>query len=327
MTLEEKIERMKHGGFKSFIKRALELGLVVNYYENQSIFKFSYKKNIAYSFKNSIVTSFQSGSLSRNKEITKMILNDNNISVPLGIKAKNQKNAINLIKNNNLNYPLIVKPIDGSLALGLSRNINNLEDLKKAILFCKKVIKEKKLKSNEFIVEEMFFGKEHRVLVFKNKVLSCVEKKPVSLIGNGVLTIKDLIEIFNKKYNKNVIVDEEIINNLKKRKLNLNSILEEKEELFIRESLENGDELYLERIDIMNKDLKKICIKAVKLLNLKFAGVDLITKDITKDNNYVILEINSKPDYSINENSLFNDNNIDISKLLLEHLFPNLKNN
>jgi cyanophycin synthetase len=265
------------------------------------------------------------GKMTLDKNITKMILNDNKIEISKGFFANNIKNALNLIIDNKLKYPLIIKPVDSFMSKGIIRNIKNLSDFKKEINKTKNNIL---FKNENFMVEEMFSGKEYRVLVFNSEVISCVEKVPANIVGDGISSIKKLIENFNEKTIRiKIKVDEEIKNKLFEQNLNLNSIIEKDKKIFLRESVVSGDEMYFDKTDIINDDLKKICCKATKMLGLNLAGIDLMSKNITKDDRYVILEVNPRPDYSINEKPLVQGKGVDVSKLLLEYLFPDLKNN
>ena len=75
----------------------------------------------------------------------------------------------------------------------------------------------------------------------------------------------------------------------------------------------------------INPYYKKIAIDACKEFDLNIGVVDLITKDISKKSNgYKVVEINSFPALSMHENPDIGKP-INVSKLILQSIFPNLK--
>ncbi len=249
--------------------------------------------------------------------------------MPRGISAKNKTEAIQLIKKNNLSYPLLLKPIDGSLSKGITWNITSQKKLKEAIDY---FINERKkytlLKQNKFIVEEMALGKEYRVLVLGNKVISCVKRLPATIIGDGITSIEKLINIQNKSRpeDQSIKLDDATKKNIKRNNFTLKSILPKSYKLVLRNDvmLGNGGRV-IDCTKKINSTIKKQCVKAVKSLGLEYGGIDIISKDITKDTDYVVLEVNSKPVYTINEKPLVEGRGVDVSLLLLQKMFPTLK--
>jgi len=112
------------------------------------------------------------------------------------------------------------------------------------------------------IVEEMFKKNKYCMLVLKNKVISCIKKIPTTITSARVLTISELISVQNKK-------------RLPEFDIKLGSVA--------------------------LTTLKKQCIKTVRALGLTFGDIDLMSVDMTKDNDYVIIKVNSNPAYIINE--------------------------
>ncbi len=330
MSTKKQLPTISHAGFKSLIQKAMSIGIDVYLYPNYKNFaRFTYKGQVIYANDAYVPLQSQLGNFTLNKKITKIILNEHNIPVPRGISAKNKTEAIQLIKKNNLSYPLILKPIDGSLSRGITWNITSQKELKSAIdHFTNERKKYALLKQRKFIVEEMAMGEEYRILVLEDKVISCVKRLPATIIGNGTDSIEKLIKTQNKSRPKDQPIKLDAITkkNIKKNNFTLKSILPDSYKLILRNDvmLGNGGRAidYTKKI---NFNIKKQCIKAIKSLGLEYGGIDIITKNITKDTDYVILEINSKPVYTINEKPLVEGKGVDVSLLLLQKMFPTLK--
>lgn len=327
-------KKTKHGGFRSLIKRAAECGIEISTASGEDrVLRFSFDKKVIFLKGANAPVMRRMGNLTQNKELTKIILDDIGIRTPRGIVADSIEAATILIKKHGLPFPLILKPTHGSRALGVSWNIRSVKDLENAFSNFINISKEHHLKKNTFLVEEMFIGREHRVLVLGGKVISCVEKIPATVIGDGKSSIKKLIQEFNKTrlLGFKIRVDDTVEKTLIDNVLTLNSILKDGHILKLRNNLNMSDGG--RSVDVtakMHHSFRDICIQATEATGLTFSGVDVIANDITKPanaNNYVILELNPNPYFNMNEKPLAEGKGTDVSFLLLKQLFPTLKNN
>lgn len=331
MITNKQLNTVSHAGFRSLIQKALELGVDVHIYKkHKKLIRFSYKNEVIYTNNYIPALPRNAGNFTVSKEVTKTILDENNIIVPRGITATTFEETLSLLKSNNLSYPLILKPIDGSLAKGITWNINSQKDLRTAIKFVKEQQKSNYLlKRKRFIIEEMFIGDEYRILVLKNRVISCIQKIPATIVGDGVSTIKKLINIQNKTRLPifSIKLDSVAKATIKNNGFTLTTILPKSQKLVLRNDmlLANGGRT-VDCTHLMNNKLKSVCVQATKSLGLTCSGIDLLTTDIAQETNYVIIEVNSNPVYIINEKPLVEGDGVDVSLLLLQTLFPLLKN-
>lgn len=328
MNQKQEIKKLEHGGIKSLIKRAVELGIKINFLlGGYPLIKLASKEKTVFIRKGTIPLERRMGDMTRNKNLTKTILKEIGIKTPQGIVATSFNEALVLAKKNNLFYPLIVKPLDGSLAAGVTWNICSKNEIRKAV----KLLEKSKSfqKSKKFLVEKMFIGDEFRILVLNKKIVSCVKKIPASIIGDGLSTIKKLIEDFNKTRLKGfeIKIDAIAKKTLKKNKLALDSILPKKFNLKLRNNLNMSDGgRCVEYTEKMNSRFKKICEDSIEALGLTYGGIDLMTTDITSEKSpYVILEVNPNPYYNMHEKPLVEGKGIDVSYKILKILFPKLK--
>ncbi len=321
------IKDIKHGGFRSFIKRAVELGVGVQILPTSPlILSLTHANKTIFAHKGRIPLQKRIGNFTTNKNVTKILLESVGIRTPKGILAKNHLEALPLIKKAQLTYPLIVKPLDDSLAVGVSWNIQTMPELKRAVSFFEKT---KLSKKSKFLVEEMYIGDEFRILVFAGKVISCIKKVPATIVGDGKSTIKKLVKTFDKTRARGfeIKLDKSALATIAKYGLTLDSILPNKYSLKLRNNLNMSDGgRSIECTKQMSGYLKEICLRAIETVGLSYGGIDLITKNIaTKKNSYVILEINPNPYYNMHEKPLVEGLGVDVSAKILKNLFPSLK--
>jgi len=245
------------------------------------------------------VNNFLSHQITNNKYKTYLLFDLENIPHPKAIKIKDLKKIKKKVKD--LNKPIVVKPIIGFGGHGVTVKINNPKQLKKAIKFAKKF-------KNEIIIEEFINGEDYRILLFRDKIIDIVKRIPANIKGNGKDSINILINRKNDKRKsvglKKIRFDNELNKELKSKKLTLESKPEKGKKLYLRKNcnMASGGETKRVPLKKVHKDNKKLFIKAANFLNLNFAGIDFISKDITKsyrNNSASINEINRFPSLDV----------------------------
>lgn len=333
MKNEAFLKTIKHGGFRSLVKRALEVGIDVEFISPENkLIRFKYGNDLFFIRGRNAPVYRRMGDMTKNKVTTKTVLDGAGICTPKGIEALSFSEAKRLMTEHHIKYPVILKPSAGTRGLGVTWNIQTEMGLKKALIHFKVAANEHAFltsKSKTFLVEEMFQGNEYRVMVLDKKVVSCVEKIPASVIGDGQSTIQELIHIFNQTRLPGffIHVDKIVRETLKKNNLDLKSVLPKGQVLRLRNNLNMSDGG--RSIDVtsqLHPTLKALCIKAIESIGLTYGGVDLMAHDLRDPKTrYVILEINSNPYYNMNEKPLAEGKGVDISWLLLKKMFPRLK--
>lgn len=212
------------------------------------------------------------------------------------IKSKDDINAA-YFKACDMGFPVILKPNDGSQGHGVTQVFTKDEFFRAA----KSIFK----KHDVMLVQKVATGKDYRIVVLDDEIISAYERIPLSVIGDGKHTIKQLVIIKQKDFIKNGrdtqidLDDFRIIAKLKRQKLYLDSILNKDQQVFLLDNanLSSGGDAK-DVTDIISRDFKKMAIKLTAKMNLRYCGVDLMTNDSIDSNNpknFVILEINSAP--------------------------------
>src|SRR5699024_7210287 len=172
------------------------------------------------------------------KKLTKECLRENNIPTPEGKSFGPEVDDNEIIQYaNKLGYPLVIKPADGSFGRGVVTNILSLEEFKDSLTF----VRENQGFRN-VIVEQYIPGKEYRLYVVGDKVVAAMNRMPPNVVGDGVHTIRQLIDEKNaiKKQNPRLIscpiqINQDTIDSVRFAGYRLESILEDGKQLSLSE--------------------------------------------------------------------------------------------
>lgn len=232
------------------------------------------------------------------KEETKTWLSRAGIPVPKGKRFNADAPNDDIIKyvSSTLGFPVVLKPTDGSFGRGVVTNITNKKDLKKAL---------NNVRSNysDVIVEQYIPGEDYRIYVVGNKVVGAIRRTPANVVGDGIHSIKELINLKNEERNQNprliscpIKIDREIEDFIKAEGYNLDSIPENGSRVFLREKSNislGGDPIDV--IDKLHPDIKNTAVQALNAVpGLVHGGVDLIVDENKpmSSASAVVLELN-----------------------------------
>lgn len=194
-----------------------------------------------------------------------------------------------------LQKPVILKPRIGSRGRHTITNIHNLDSFIKGVGIVRQI-------SSYISIEEHLDGYICRATVVNGVLAGFYRACPPYVIGDGVKTIKELIE--EKDANRHeriqpVHVSEELHNQIAQSGFKIGDVLPEGSRLFLSH---RGGRLFggstREMIDELHPSFVPILEKAGKLVGLAVAGFDCIIPDPTKDQasqRWGIIECNTLP--------------------------------
>lgn len=235
-----------------------------------------------------------------NKVVTKKILQKSNIRVPDGSEFDNIEDAISEI-DNFVNKPIVIKPKSTNFGTGISIFPQGAseEDVTSAFEIAFKY-------DSTVLVEEFISGKEYRFLVIGDKVVGILHRVPANAIGDGVKSIRELIEIKNqsplrgKGYKtplEKIDLDENAALFLKHRGLDFDYIPKKDEVVYLRENSNistGGDSI--DYTDDIPKKFKDIAVRSSQAIGANICGVDMMIDDYKDENSdYAIIELNFNP--------------------------------
>lgn len=262
--------------------------------------------------------------LAGDKNLTKQLLHENGIPVPYGMVAGSFEEAVRAWKY--IGKEVAVKPLNGNQGRGVTLNVSSEAELERAFNIAQKY-------DPKVIVEECIPGRQYRLCIVDGKMIAAAERIPAHVIGDGIHTIKELVEIANGhpergeghgKALTKIKIDEIALCVLAKQKLCGNDIVKKGTCVYLRESanLSTGG-IAIDVTNQVNSDLKAVAERAAKLIDLDVAGVDIVAKDITKPlspNNGAIIEINAAPGIRMHHYPIRGKSH-DVGKAIVDYLF------
>jgi D-alanine-D-alanine ligase-like ATP-grasp enzyme len=194
-----------------------------------------------------------------------------------------------------LGFPVIVKPISLSQGIFVTKVHNKQEYYQVA----KKILQ----KVSGFIVERFYSGNDYRIVVLDDEVVSAYQRIALFITGDGQSNVLELMQQKQENFIKNgrkEIIDFEdyrIKKNLRRRKLNFSSVIPKNNIVYLLDNanLSTGGEA-VDFTETIHPDFKKLAVSITKDMELRLAGVDILTSDITSPIvDYTILEVNGAP--------------------------------
>lgn len=259
------------------------------------------------------------------KEATKKYLLEAGVAVPQGFSFTN-KTPMKDIKAHiaEVEKPYVLKPTFGSLGKGVTTNIHTGEMFHKSLEYIQSTYD-----YTEFLVEQHVEGEDVRVYVVGDEVVAATKRIPANVTGDGVSTIKKLIEEKNQSRKSNphtstrmIKIDERMKEYLRNQNLKLDSILKEKETVFLKgESNISAGGDSIDITEQLSENVRKTARDAVKAIpDLHHAGVDLMMKD----DKGVVIEINSTGSTALHTFPLYGESR-NVSKKIIDYYFPDTK--
>jgi cyanophycin synthetase len=133
-------------------------------------------------------TSAIAESIAQDKELTKMLLHAAGVPVPNGRVVSTAEDA--WLAAQEINSAVVIKPRDGNQGKGVAVNIHSREQVFAAYEVAAKI-------SSDIIVERYLPGHDFRLLVVGNNLIAAARRDPPQVIGDGVNTIRTLINRVN----------------------------------------------------------------------------------------------------------------------------------
>lgn len=242
--------------------------------------------------------SFVSGQLTRCKDITNELLHVNGLPTPETKCFYKKSFCLDDAEKqlSELKYPIILKDAQGSNSRGVFPLIGNVKDA--AIL-----LEEELPHYRSMIAQEMVFGKEYRILILDEKIIGALEMIPPYAVGDGVSTIRNIIQEKQSSTEKRTDFDDKLEQILNEQNFTLESVMSKNEIAYIKKSscLAEGGETR-DVTSSVHSDIEKICVEASKIVGKYLVGIDVMCEDIALDPKtqpFNIIEINGKPDLYI----------------------------
>lgn len=195
-----------------------------------------------------------------------------------------------------IGFPVIVKPNSGSQGSGVAL-VRTKKDLYAALRF---VFKNDRIA----LVQKPVYGRDYRIVVLDDEIISAYERIPLSVTGDGHSSIERLLlrkqEAFLEDDRDTQLRcdDPRIARKLKHQSLSFRSVLPEGKKLFLLDNanLSTGGESD-DVTSVIHPEFQKIAVRLTKDMGLRLCGVDLMVQGGIDEEpgTYWVLEINAAP--------------------------------
>lgn len=271
-------------------------------YKDIELIKAEYGNHIEWILdRDSSITPYSVSVICGDKYITKRILEENKISVPIGEKFLPNEWEIAIKYAKKIGFPVVVKPVFGSHGDNIYMDIENESELYNVVygVFVNKL-------KVDFIIEKQFDGKEYRVFLTKNGDYAVLHREPAHIIGDGIHTIAELIEIENSKRESRInclcpiAIDEITEEYMRKNNILMSDIPNKNEKIYLRHNsnVAKGG-LCIDYTEKIHVSVIENCKKILNVFaGLSYVGIDYMSKNIEANQTedmYNIVEVNTVP--------------------------------
>lgn len=313
-SLEDQIERLQrrfrrsvYGGptVYALLRSAHAMGIPAFYLADEGLMQYGYGRKLV----RGVATTFDRDShldsdFTTRKDDCKSFLAKLGFPVPKGDIVSTLDEA--LVAAQRVGYPVAVKPVVGHKGIGVTAEVRDDQELEFA--FYRAVDAHPHNQPIAVIVEQSIPGSDYRLLCVDGKFVAAMERRPASVVGDGVSTIAELIEQENRRPERldtptspmgKIIRDGSMERYLDEQGLSLDSILEADRTVYLRKvaNLSAGG-VSINATSIIHPDNIVLAQDIAQHFQLVCLGIDILSPDISRswrNGKFGIVEINSAP--------------------------------
>jgi cyanophycin synthetase len=252
------------------------------------------------------------------KPITNQLLQQHDIPISKSYiwndKLSTDENLFNI---QDLKFPLVVKPNHGEKGRYVTTNIMTTAEL----LHCVNDLKKRKKIA---YIEEQATGKEYRIMVLHDTIIGITMKTAPFIIGDGIHTVDELINNYNKKIEKYKIHTIDY-NFIQQQGYTSSDIIPLGEKIIVTnvKNMSNGSTITYVDINTVHPINISLFKKINHILDLKLSGIDYICEDLSIPYyvNGCVIEVNPKPGLEIHYDVYPENEKNDLLNTIIDNVF------
>ena len=197
----------------------------------------------------------------------------------------------------SLAWPVVVKPNSRSQGRGVAKVSTRVDFYRAARAI---------MRTNGIMLVQRFVpGRDYRLVVLDDAVISAYERRPITVLGDGRSTIRQLFERKQREFKRtgrDTVLDAEDLEldlHMREQRLGWDSVLAKGRVAPLRSNANlsaGGDAV--DALDTMHPGFAKLAVAITAEMGLRLCGVDLLLRtgslaDPPAD--YVVIEVNAAP--------------------------------
>ncbi|MEZ5537040.1 MAG: N-acetylglutaminylglutamine synthetase [Thiolinea sp.] len=225
------------------------------------------------------------------KAVTRRFLAEAGVKVPAQSLLADQQAALDFLQTHQR---IVIKPACGEQGNGVFVDLKDAESVKTAYQAAKQL-------DERVIGENYVAGDDLRIIVINNEVVAAAVRKPAEVIGDGRLSVLQLIEYCSRRRaaatdgESSIPLDDETRRCVADAGMTLDSVLSAGEVLQVRKTanLHTGGTIH-DVTEILHPVLERAAVTAARALDMPLVGLDFIVADVEKPE-YAVIEANERP--------------------------------
>lgn len=244
-------------------------------------------------------TSAIAQSIAQDKELTKKLLDAAGVPIPFGRPVQDEEDAWAAALE--IGLPIVVKPQDGNQGKGVTVNVASREHLRIAYSAAEAV-------SSSVMVERYLPGHDYRLLVVGGKVVAAARRDPPQVIGDGVHSVRELVDIVNSDPRRSeghataltkIRLDTIALARLDIQGFSVDSIPPKGSRVILRNNanLSTGGSA-TDVTDDVHAEVAARAVAAAQMIDLDICGVDVVCDSLLKpleEQGGGVIEVNAAP--------------------------------
>lgn len=260
--------------------------------------------------------------ISRNKDLTKTLLQSCGVPVPEGYQVNSAGEAWDAAKD--IGTPVVVKPLDGNHGRGVFTDLNSREEVESAYAIAAE-------EGSGVLVERYIRGNEHRLLVVGGKLAAAAKGEMAYVTGDGKSSILELIASQLNSDPRRGRTENHPLNPVR---IDSAARLELKRQGFASgdDIPADGQSVLIQRngnvafdvTDRVHPEVAEMVGLAARIVGLDVAGIDLVAEDISRPlqaQRGAIVEVNAGPSLLMHMRPAEGTPR-PVGKAIIDHLLP-----
>ncbi|MGH8500493.1 MAG: hypothetical protein ACRERV_17030, partial [Methylococcales bacterium] len=239
--------------------------------------------------------------LASDKEETNKILGSLGLPVPRQELVQTESLAIRAARR--IGFPVVTKPYNGNHGRGISIRLMTDDEVAEGFAKAKE-------HSRSVIVETFMEGDDHRLLVVNGELVAATKRTPGHVVGNGVHTISQLVDVVNldprrgvghEKVLTRLELDAQASMMMTRVGYTADSVPKDGETVYLRSTanLSTGGTA-TDVTDVIHPDNRDMAVRAIRAIGLDVGGVDFLITNIAESYRNIgggICEVNAAPGF------------------------------